>query len=178
MRAAFRSRRPVPGTTIDLDEVRRQVLATWRRHNDILLFLLAQVPAGGLAALPAGSRGRTVALQFAHLDRVRRSWLAYHRTGKRQRKPRVDRARPPSRTQLKRSLAGSGRAVERFLDQALHGSAHPRYFGGEAIRWLGYLIAHESHHRGQIMLALKQSGFRLAEAVALQGVWRTWIWGK
>jgi hypothetical protein len=36
----------------------QQLLRAWRRHNDILLFLLRCVPADGLAAVPAGSRGR------------------------------------------------------------------------------------------------------------------------
>ncbi len=33
----------------------------------------------------------------------------------------------------------------------------------------------QSHHRGQIALALKQSGMRLSDQVALDGLWGKWI---
>ena len=39
---------------------------------------------------------------------------------------------------------------------------------------LGYFIAHESHHRGSILLTLKQCGEKIPDAVK----WGLWEWGK
>jgi uncharacterized damage-inducible protein DinB len=160
------------------DQLRDSAIAMWRRNNDILLHLLAQIPARSMASLPAGSKGRDVAAQFAHLDRVRRGWVQYFTTGKYPRVPRYDKTKPPTKAQLRKALSASGRQVEAFLEKALVGELKPRMFGRDPMRWCGYLIAHDSHHRGQILLALKQSGRRLPERIALEGVWGKWIYGK
>lgn len=154
------------------------VLAAWRRHSDILLLLLDGVPAAGWTAVPTGSRGRDVARQFAHLDRVRRGWLHFHRTGRRPALPRVDKGAPPAKAVLRKALAESAKEVAGFLADAFQGEARPRMFGGDPVRWFAYLVAHESHHRGQIMIALKQAGHRLPDRIALQGLWGRWISGR
>ena len=136
------------------------------------------MPEEGLAAKPTGSRGRDVARQFAHLDRVRRGWLHHHETGERPKLPRQHKGPPPPKAELSAALEESGEGVEAWLGRALAGETRPRMFGKSPIRWLGYLIAHESHHRGQIALALKQAGFKLPEKVAVAGLWGKWIFGK
>ncbi len=172
-----RGARAGAGAPIAREEIVRQVLATWRRHNDILLYLLDKIPSRGLAAVPTGSRGRDVARQFSHIDRVRRGWVHVHLTGRRPQLPRVDRGPPPTRARLRATLRDSGRQVETVLRRGLAGEIAPRMFGRQLVRWLGYLLAHESHHRGQIVLALKQAGMRLPDSIAVQGLWGRWIFG-
>jgi uncharacterized damage-inducible protein DinB len=154
-----------------------QLLSAWRRHNEILLYLLDHVPPEGLTAVPSGSRGRSVAGQFAHLDRVRAGWLAYHVTGKRPKQPRTDKENLPPASVLRKGLAQTGAEIEELLDRAFRGQAKIRMFGRQPVRWMAYLIAHESHHRGQILLALKQAGLRIPDKIALQGLWGKWIDG-
>lgn len=155
-----------------------EALAAWRVHDDINLYLLDQIPRAGLDAIPPGSRGRTVGEQFFHMNRVRLGWLEYHASGKRPRLPRSVKGASHTRTQLKAGLRKSGAAVQAFLERSLRGTARVRMFTGQPLRWMGYLISHESHHRGQILLALKQQGMRLPEKIALEGLWGRWMWGK
>ena len=161
-----------------LEELIEQILATWRRHNEILLFLLKEIPEDALICKPHGSRGRDVARQFAHLNRNRLGWLHYHSTGERPKLERFDKGDPPPKIRLSEDLHISGNAVEAFIKKCLEEASKPRMFGKNIVRWMGYLISHESHHRGQIMLALKQSGIRMPEKISINGLWGKWISGK
>jgi len=159
------------------DPLAREVLATWKRHQQILVYLLERVPEKHLGDTPVASKGRDVARQFAHLDRVRRGWLHFHATGQRPELPKAKKGERPKKKELKAALRESGKAVEELLSKALRKEARIRLFGQSPVRWMGYLVAHESHHRGSIVLALKQSGLALDEKVAVQGLWGKWMFG-
>jgi uncharacterized damage-inducible protein DinB len=151
--------------------VQEQLLAAWQRHNNILLVLFDNVPTDGFSAVPACSRGRTVAHQFAHIERVRSSWLEYHATGKRPKLPRTTKEELADIDELRGCLIETGQTIGDYLSLALRSEAKIRMFGQQPVRWLMYLVSHESHHRGQIALALKQNGLRLPDSIAVQGLW-------
>ena len=161
-----------------IDPLVREVLATWKRHQQILLYLLQRIPEKHLGAVPTLSKNRDVARQFAHLNRTRLGWLSFHATGERPELPRSAKGDRPKKKELQAALKASGKSVEELLGKALRKEARIRLFGKSPVRWLGYLVAHESHHRGQILLALKQSGFALDEKVTVQGLWGKWMFGK
>lgn len=157
------------------NDLAEQLLDAWRINNAIHLRLLDAIPAKGLLAVPAGSRGRNVARQFVHLHKVRAGWLRYN--GEKTRLRRFPQGASPTRAQLKAALRASGKAVEKFLEKNLAGG-QVRFFKRRPVRWLAYMISHESHHRGQIALALKQNGLRLPDKVAINVIWYKWYFGE
>ncbi|NUM82220.1 hypothetical protein HUU42_15605, partial [bacterium] len=73
---------------------------------------------------------------------------------------------------LKQSLEASAKAIASLLESALE-SGKVKGFKPHAAAFLGYLISHESHHRGQIMLTLKQAGHPVDKKIA----YGLWEWG-
>jgi uncharacterized damage-inducible protein DinB len=154
-----------------------QLLLSWRLNNKVNLLLLRAIPKKGFAAVPLASRGRNVARQFAHLHKVRWAWMRYNGENVRG-IPVFRKGTQPTQAQLLKAFRISGKAVEKYVRERLVEGRKIKYFKGQPVRWLVYMIAHESHHRGSILLALKQNGMRMPEKVALTSVWLTWYWGK
>ena len=150
------------------------VLEVWRTHEEINTFLLANVPDEGFAAVPLlkngqPSKGRTVSRVFAHLHAVRLSHV-----GRDFLKgiPRFEKGASPGREELLGAFRASSHGVKQRLTRIVEQGARIKDRTGLSL--LGYLIAHESHHRGQILLALKQSGIRMPEEARF-GIWEHWF---
>ncbi|MDX1644796.1 MAG: DinB family protein [Thermoanaerobaculia bacterium] len=152
------------------------LLDAWRRHNDIHLYILDWIPPEGLAArtlLKTGkpSRGRDVAGIFAHLHAVRLDKLKRNLDDL-SALPSIDDEAPDAE-RLGEALSKSGDAVAELVDRSIRDGEPLRGWKRSPLHWVTYLIAHESHHRGQIAQALKQSGVRPPQEVSY-GVWGYW----
>jgi uncharacterized damage-inducible protein DinB len=151
--------------------VEEQLVETWSIHNRINFYLLDAIPDEALSsALP---KCRSVHDQFAHIHNVRLLWLKAAAPELLEGLEKLETKADGSKGKLRSALESSGAAVESLLKKAFAAGGKVKGFKPHAAAFLGYLIAHESHDRGQIGWTLKQSGHPLPQKVAF-GLWE---WG-
>lgn len=144
---------------------------TWAIHNRINLYLLDAISEESLElALP---KCRTVFDQFAHIHNVRLMWLKSAAPELLESLEKLETKKGGTKAQLRTALDASGQAIENLLRKAIAAGGKVKGFKPHATAFLGYLISHESHHRGQIGWTLKQSGRPLDQKTAF-GLWE---WG-
>lgn len=149
-----------------------QLVETWEIHARINLYLLDAIPPEALRDVSA-SKGRTVGEQLAHLHNVRLMWLGEAAPELLEGLRKVEKADAADPALLRGSLQASGAAVSALLRKALAGGGKVRGFKPHVWAFLGYLVSHESHHRGQVALTLKQAGHPLDRKTA----YGLWEWG-
>jgi uncharacterized damage-inducible protein DinB len=148
-----------------------QVVETWAIHNRINLYLLDAVPVEALGeSIP---KNRTVYDQFAHIHNVRLMWLKAAAPALLEGLDKLETKTVGTKGQLREALEGSGKAIEELLRKAIAEGGKVKGFKPHVVAFLGYLISHESHHRGQIGWTLKYCGHPVDKKVAF-GLWE---WG-
>ena len=148
------------------------LIDTWNIHNRINLYLLDAIDKTSLDSHSA-SKGRSVGEQFAHLHNVRLMWLKSAAPELLKGLQKIEAPQAVDQKLLRSSLVDSGKAIASLLEQSLETGGKIKGFKPHAEAFLGYLISHESHHRGQIALSLKQAGKPLDK----KNSYGLWEWG-
>jgi len=139
-------------------------------NNRINQYMIENLPAEAWTAKPPDGKGRTVAAIVAHMHNVRVMWL---KAAKAATIPdQLDRA-TVTPGQAIRGLESSRHALNELICQALATNGRIRSFKPDVAGFFAYLIAHDSHHRGQIAMLARQQGHPLPQK-AMFGMWE---WG-
>jgi uncharacterized damage-inducible protein DinB len=148
------------------------LIETWQIHNRIHLYLLDAIATESLND-QAASKGRTVGEQFAHIHNVRLMWLKSAAPELLESLLKLEKDMTLTVSDLKTHLSQSSEAIEKVINMGLE-TGKVKGFKPHPTAFVGYLIAHEAHHRGQITLSLKQSGHPIDKKTQF-GLWE---WGS
>lgn len=142
------------------------LLNAFNTNNRINQYLIDNLSPAVWNAKPGG-KGRTIAAIVAHMHNVRVMWLKA--TNAEEIPAQLDRT-TVTPGQAVRALERSRHKLSLVLSQALAGDGHVKGFRPDVAGFLGYLIAHDAHHRGQITMLARQLGHPLPQR-AMFGMW-------
>lgn len=140
-------------------------------NNRINLYLIENLPAEAWNAKMPDGKGRTIAAIVAHMHNVRVMWL---KAAKAENIPEQLERATVTPAQAIRALESSRAALHELCREALETDGRIKGFRPDVAGFVGYLIAHDAHHRGQIAMLARQLGHPLPQKT----VFGMWEWGK
>ena len=161
---------------------REMVLAAWRTNNRVTVFLMEHLPDELWKAGVPGAPRRTIRMIAGHIHNARCMWIKTLGKEHGIAVPRAVNRHKVGPRELIPALGRSSRGINSLLRLGLdRGGKIPvsssyiwRNLPLDVGHILTYFVAHEGHHRGQIVMLARQLGYRLPVEVT-GGLWQ---WSK
>ena len=156
----------------------KMLLDAWRTNNRVTVFLIENLPLELWGAAVPGAPRRTVRMIAGHLHNARCMWIKTLGKEFGITAPRAVNRHKVGQNELTRALAQSSQGISRLLmlgydrDGKLPVSSSYvwRNLPLDVGHVLTYFVAHEGHHRGQIVMLARQLGYRLPVEIT-GGLW-------
>ena len=155
-------------------ELQSALVDTWRTNNRVTVYLFENLPEELWPERVPGAPQRTVRMIAGHIHNCRCMWIKM--LGRRRGiavPPAVNRHRV-TRRQLLPALERSSQGIVQLLELGLDRGGKLSGFPPDVVHFMAYHVAHEGHHRGQIVMLARQLGHRLPSEVTA-GLWQ---WSK
>ena len=146
-------------------------IETWEINQKMNLFLIEGIKEEYFHDRSV-AKGRTVGEQLAHIHNVRLMWIKVAAPELLDSQKKFEKEENISRQSVADELKKSSKAITSVLENAF-ATGKLRGFKPHPEPFLGYMIAHEAHHRGQIIMVLKENG-HIPDKKILYGLWE---WG-
>jgi uncharacterized damage-inducible protein DinB len=146
------------------------LLHAFDTNDRINQYMLENLPAEAWRAEPPEGKGPVAAIA-AHMHNVRVMWLKAAKASDIPAQLERDKVTP---AQAAKGLEQSRAALAEVIKAAVDGDGRVKGFRPDVAGFVGYLIAHDAHHRGQICMLARQVGHPLPQK-AMFGMWE---WGS
>ena len=159
-------------TENDLTIPANDLLQTVQISNRIVLYVLEHITPEQLGTRPQ-NKGRTVGEMLAHLHNNRLLWLEVADKTLFASQTKLSKDDALDKDKLTQALQASAEAVSLLVQKTVASRGRVKGFKPHTTAFVGYLIAHDFYHLGEIGIWLAQSGFPLEQKVA----YGLWEWG-
>lgn len=152
------------------------LIDAWRTNHRVTVYLIEHLPPELWSMNVPGSPRRTIRMLAAHIHNTRCSWIKMIGERHGVAVPQSVDGRVVRPLQLMRALERSNRGMIELIRLGLsRGGAVPpaawQNFPTDLVHFLSYFVAHEAHHRGQLVMLARQLGHRLPSEVT-SGLWQ------